>query len=288
MYPHPLRYIARYFISALKVVRAQHIMAENILTPIIKERNQGEKCEGYEKPKDTIEWVRDAMPLHEKDDYHFQSLCQLGITAAAIHTTSQSVTFALYDLASYPEYVSMLREEAVEVRNRFGGEFTLESMGELKKLDSFIKESQRMNPIIVTTVVRKILKPLTLSDGTYLPRNTITMAATEALSGDPTYYKEPEKFDGLRFYNLRQRSAEDEKRSQFVSTSQTHLHFGSGRHACPGRWFASHEMKLIIIAFIERYDLKLKKIEGRPKNMRYQHINAPDPNGEILLKSRGL
>ena len=36
-----------------------------------------------------------------------------------------------------------------------------------------------------------------------------------AIANDPNIYHEPDIFDGLRFYNLRQRSLEDEKKFQF-------------------------------------------------------------------------
>lgn len=281
-----MRYVARYFIPEMKVVRSQHEKAEKILGPIIKERNEIESLPDYNKPQDTIEWIRDATTGRDKEDYHLQALLQLGISAAAIHTTSQTVTAVLYNLATYPEYQDMLRQEAREVLNAGCGEYTLESMAQLKKLDSFIKESQRMDPITVMTVQRKVLKSLTLSDGTYIPKGTLTSVAAEAVSADPTNYTNPDQFDGQRFYDLCQESPELEKSSQFYSTSKSHLHFGTGRHACPGRWLASHEIKLVVLAFMERYEIKLKEGEGRPKNLRYQSLNAPNPTGEILLKSR--
>lgn len=43
---------------------------------------------------------------------------------------------------------------------------------------------------------------------------------------------------------------------------------------------------MILINFLERYDLKLKDGEERPKNFKWQIINSPDPMGEIMMKSR--
>lgn len=61
---------------------------------------------------------------------------------------------ALYDLACRPEYVEPLREEINEVLQEDGydvnGDGSLKlkktSMSKLRKLDSFIKESQRLSP----------------------------------------------------------------------------------------------------------------------------------------------
>lgn len=48
-----------------------------------------------------------------------------------------------------------------------------------------------------------------------------------------------------------------------VTTSDIHLAFGHGRHACPGRFFVAHELKLIGAALLLDYDIKA--IEERPK-----------------------
>jgi len=48
----------------------------------------------------------------------------------------------LYDLAAYPEYVAPLREEAEAVIKEEG--WSKKAIGKLHKLDSFLKESQRL------------------------------------------------------------------------------------------------------------------------------------------------
>jgi cytochrome P450 len=73
---------------------------------------------------------------------------------AAIHTTSMATTAAIYDLATYPEYIAPLREEIQKVLDEDGydvGEdgflrLKKSSMPKLWKLDSFLKESQRLTP----------------------------------------------------------------------------------------------------------------------------------------------
>lgn len=52
-------------------------------------------------------------------------------------------TNAIYELAARPEDLSMLREEVIAVLARHDGQYSMECVGDLKKLDSFVKESQR-------------------------------------------------------------------------------------------------------------------------------------------------
>ncbi len=57
----------------------------------------------------------------------------------------QAVTHALFDLASNPEYLKPLREEVEEVTNREG--WTKTALDQMCKVDSFLKESQRLRPV---------------------------------------------------------------------------------------------------------------------------------------------
>ena len=85
----------------------------------------------------------------------------LGMNFAAIHTSSmvirplishsyyyailtnskQSFTHALYQLATYPEYIGPMREETERVISSEG--WSKASMQKLYKIDSFLRESQR-------------------------------------------------------------------------------------------------------------------------------------------------
>jgi len=52
------------------------------------------------------------------------------------------LTHALYDLAAHPEYVEEMREEAEAMIEVHG--WTKTAMQRMRKIDSFLKESQRL------------------------------------------------------------------------------------------------------------------------------------------------
>jgi cytochrome P450 len=136
------------------------------------------------------------------------------------------------------------------------------------------------------TFQRQAKKTITLKDGTQIPEGATVFFPTVAVNFDAELYPDPDRFDGLRFYKLRHASPENEKKFQLTSISAEQMQFGMGRHACPGRAIASHQVKLILAQLLEKYDVRLKDGEGRPKTVLFQTNQFPDPQGEILFRDR--
>ena len=100
------------------------------------------------------------------------------------------------------------------------------------------------------------MSPITLSNGMYLPKNTIVEVDWYGISRDESIYPNPEEFDALRFYKLR-------------TDSPTYLAWNYGRHSCPGRYFAGNHVKLIFATLLLRYEIRnAEGVEGRAKNLR--------------------
>lgn len=196
-----------------------------------------------------------------------------------------------YDLAAMPELVKELREEAKQALGENEGVFTSNALQSMKKMDSLLKETLRLHPASLGTgpkrtlglphqltlnpasFQRKVLQPFTLSNGQVIPAGVIIEIPAAAISADPTVFENPTTFDPLRFYRLRQEakaagSVEGAAQNQFVSVSQSGLTFGYGRHACPGRFFAANEIKMILANAIMKYDMTLA--EGHTE--RYPNI----------------
>ena len=87
------------------------------------------------------------IELAEGEDAKPRSLAAmiLSLSLASNQTTTMALVEALYDLCAYPEYQMELREEVVTALNTEGG-WHKTAMTKMRKLDSFIKESQRMHP----------------------------------------------------------------------------------------------------------------------------------------------
>ena len=77
---------------------------------------------------------------------------------AAVHTTTQSFTHALFHLASNPTWAHELREEIEEVVAECG--WDKDALGKMRKLDSFLRESMRLNGLGSRTSLSSVHLPL--------------------------------------------------------------------------------------------------------------------------------
>ncbi|KAK1225701.1 hypothetical protein PQX77_011321 [Marasmius sp. AFHP31] len=134
-------------------------------------------------------------------------------------------------------------------------------MGRMRKLDSFMKEVQRLDPMVPFNVQRKVLKDFTFSDGTVVPAGTTVGVPARALQRDEAYFLNADKFEGFRFADMREEEGESIKHQMVTPTADFFL-FGHGRHACPGRFFAVNELKLLVAHILWNYDVRAENLEG--------------------------
>ena len=141
---------------------------------------------------------------------------------------------------------------------------------------------------------------LTLSTGDIVPHGVVIAFGNPFLPNSEVQYKpltNPDQpplseFCPWRYSDLRNIPGE-ENNHQFVTADPNNLSFGYGRHACPGRFFASNEIKVLIVELLKRYDLGLgpngedEKAEFmRPKTLEMGFAYMADPKAKVWFKSR--
>jgi len=204
------------------------------------------------------------------------------INFAAIHTSSLTFLHAFYYLAAFPEYMQPLRDEVEEIVRSEG--WTKAGLDRMYKIDSFIKESQRLRPLSNLLLTRVVGNDYTFSDGTTVPGGTLVAVSSHKIHLNDKVYNDPTTFDGFRFSKMR--LASSEKKVGMVTPSQDHLPFGLGRHACPGRYFAACELKLMFAHIVTTYDVKLENEGIRPPDMWVMTTCVPNPNTNVLFRKR--
>lgn len=101
---------------------------------------------------------------------------------------------------------------------------------------------------------------------------------------DPSLYPDPSKFNGHRYLALSQ-EPDEENKHQYVTLNQKHIGFGHGSHACPGRFFASNELKTLLVHLLIKYDWEFEDGK-RPANVKHGLTMTPDSEAVVLSRSR--
>ncbi|KAF7168574.1 hypothetical protein CNMCM5623_001556 [Aspergillus felis] len=259
--------------------------ATTLVKPILASRLEQEV-----EHDDLMQWIIDHYP-NQKDDVVLHTQLQLEAVQAATYNLAFQLIHFFYDLLVHPEYIEPLREEIQTVSESCSGRWTPTALAKLRKCDSFLKESQRLNPIGLVSVSRFALSPFRLPDGSTVPAGTSVSAPAMLTNTDKMLWDDPLVFDGYRFEKLRD-IGDNEQKFQFSSTSTSELNWGYGAHACPGRHFASNQIKVLMAALLLRYDFRFAKDQNsdteyrRPPNVVEGVRIMPNPNVEVFVRDR--
>ena len=298
-WPSILHPILVRILGSTREMQRQFQKARDIIEPVLKERaisKEAARLEGKSPPvyNDALEWMEQASQGEPYDP----TATQLILSTFSLHTTSDMITQAVFDLCGKEDLTKELREEVITVLSQEGWKKT--SLNKLHLMDSFLKESQRLKPLNIgekssTTGIATIAhfflaalrriaeEDVVLQDGTKIAKGTSLYVPVDWMR-DANFYESPETFDPYRFLKQRQ-IAGNETRAQLIVPAAEHMGFGLGLHACPGRFMASNTIKVALCHILVKYDFKLPECSV-PKQRRHGGIVQADPEMEIMVRRR--
>ena len=350
-FPKWLRPLVARFLPSVQQMKAQLRFVKDLFIPMINERWAAqeraieEKDPGYVPPDDFLQWMIDmAEDEQDKDPELLAHHTLLLMSLAVVHTSSMAMCHGLFDLMLMPDYLGPLREEIMETLAEGWENATKRSFDNQRRMDSFLRESQRFGPpgeceytgsaslvhfmsyadYFIVSFHRIIQEPITLSGGLFLPVGTHICFPSGPISKDPNFVENPHSFDGFRWCkNQNDRNAlkmltnpepfvngkhpevgmkstnemTDERlhlvpstSTSFVSISAENMHFGAGKQACPGRFFAACTIKAIFSKIIMDYDFKYE--EGRdnrkPANICVGEHILPNTTTPVMFRKRSI
>ncbi|EHK21999.1 uncharacterized protein TRIVIDRAFT_91346 [Trichoderma virens Gv29-8] len=288
--PHFLRPFIAPFLSQVRSLEGCKALITRKLNGLLQER---EKKQDSEKPAgddevggELLDWFRSQYS--HKPTVKELARDQLLATFASIYNLTNALTYVVFDLASHPEYIEELRAELQEVVGE-DGVINKTTIMQLVKLDSFVRESQRLRPTSLVNIPRVVTAPkgLKLTTGHIIPPGFLVMVRAQPINLSPTLYPEPEKFDAFRFAKMRAQPG-NEMKFQHTSTGTDNINFGHGIWACPGRFFASAQVKVVAAHLIRNFDIRLPEGKEKPVPQYGGLAIFPDAVAEIELRSRKL
>ncbi|KAI3334656.1 cytochrome P450 [Ustulina deusta] len=258
---------------------------------------------------DYVQWAVDhalAKPVANPAEFEPRVIAaRFSVLAfAAIQSSVITLTNVVFDLAasgSCAGSLAAMREEVLretmtathDNNNKAGGEgsergWTKTALARMTHVDSALRESLRINGFVERGIMKMVVAPagVTLPDGSHVPRGTKVGVSGYSIHHDERNYVDAKRYDAFRFARPRdgdgdaagkkkEKEKEKKKRPQgLVNTSETFLSFSHGSHACPGRFFATNQLKIALGHIALLYDIE--PVAERPANKwLFGHIAPP-------------
>ncbi|KAF3759878.1 cytochrome P450 [Cryphonectria parasitica EP155] len=265
-----LRPIKQLFLEPCVRLRRARDEAHDLIQPVVEQRRalvRKALAAGSKPPRktDSISWMYEtARDKSEQVDY---SGNQLMLMMVSIHTTTEQLSQTLVNLLANPHLIQPLRDEIASVVGAEGWSKT--ALHNMRLMDAFLRESSRFNPLSHVSMNRRVVRPMTLSTGEKLPVGAIVMISDNY--ADPTLYADPDKFDPYRYIAAREANPHS---NYHVSLTPSHMGFGYGAHACPGRFLASNMMKIAMAFMVMNYDWRVgAELRARSKKEREVEVD---------------
>ncbi|XP_063066734.1 cytochrome P450 3A30-like [Engraulis encrasicolus] len=161
---------------------------------------------------------------------------------AGYETTSTTLNFLCYNLATNPDTMKKLQDEIDEVFPD-KSDVQYEPLMQMEYLDCVINETLRLYPPAAR--VDRVCKKTVDIRGVLIPKGMVVMAPTFPLQRDPDLWTDPDTFNPERF----------SKENKDSIDPYSFLPFGIGPRNCLGMRFALVSMKLAIVELLQNFTL---------------------------------
>ncbi|KAJ0163085.1 Ent-kaurene oxidase [Colletotrichum tanaceti] len=276
--------------------------------------------EADKRQEDLLSWFIDHAESQDDPyllDPEVLSARILLLNAFALHTNVFALVHMILDIVGSgaeqgSATVAELRREIIEVRR--GGDnnnnnnnntahhdddhgerrqtgWDKRSLARLERLDSSFRESQRVNTILSLGPLRIVGRDgLTTPSGIRIPAGYQVGIPAYSIHHDTDIYgPDAQAFRPFRFHDRRRdaRGTGDNlkgARQAWATTSADYLSFGAGLNSCPGRFFASGMLKVLMADILLRYDFEFQ--EKRPENLWFGTNHIPPVKATIRIRRR--
>ncbi|RVE75996.1 hypothetical protein OJAV_G00004360 [Oryzias javanicus] len=239
-----------FFLSALQKIKSDH-----------KNNKQKSRVDFLQLMIDSQKDNQNGQQDKGLSDHEILSQSMIFIFAG-YETTSSSLTFLAYNLATNPEVMKKLQKE---IDATFPNKAPIQyvPLMEMEYLDCVVNESLRLYPI--ASRLERVAKATVEINGLVIPKNMTVMIPTWPIHRDPEIWPEPEEFKPERF----------SKENKEKIDPYTYMPFGVGPRNCIGMRFALVSMKLALVEILQKYSFTVCKETEIPFELDIQGLIAP-------------
>uniref|UniRef100_A0A8C9F918 Uncharacterized protein n=1 Tax=Pavo cristatus TaxID=9049 RepID=A0A8C9F918_PAVCR len=162
---------------------------------------------------------------------------------AGYETTSSTLSYISYHLATHPDVQKRLQDEVdANLPNKAAP--TYDAVMQMEYLDMVVNESLRLYP--AGGRIDRICKKTVEFNGVTIPKGMVVMIPVYVLHHDPVYWPKPEEFRPERF----------SKENRENIDPYTYLPFGAGPRNCIGMRFALLVIKVAVVVLLQNFSFK--------------------------------
>ncbi|XP_060755323.1 cytochrome P450 3A30-like isoform X1 [Neoarius graeffei] len=259
--------VTDFFYASLQKIKSQHVTKDHKkrvdFMQLMIDSQKSEKDDLNDK--ETNKGLTDHEILSQSMIFIF----------AGYETSSSTLSFLFYNLATNPETMKKLQEEIDQTFSN-KAEIDYDSVMNMDYLDAALNESLRLFPIALR--LERVCKKTVEINGIIIPKDTVITVPIYALHRDPEYWTDPETFNPERFTQKNKESIEP----------YVYMPFGLGPRNCIGMRFALVAMKLAIVEILQRFDISLSEETKVPLKLSTTGLLAPDEPIKLYFTPRKM
>ncbi|XP_036248466.1 cytochrome P450 3A12-like [Molothrus ater] len=223
---------------------------KNVFTKMKKEREKGSSTERVDflqlmiESQTSHDGSKSAETNLDKTLSDEEILAQaLIFVFAGYETTSSTLSYIAYNLATHPDVQQRLQDEVdAHLPNKAAP--TYAAVTQMEYLDMVVSESIRLYP--AGGRIERVCKKTVELNGVTIPEGMVVMIPAFVLHRDPQYWPEPDEFRPERF----------SKENKEGIDPYTFLPFGAGPRNCIGMRFAHLVVKVAVIVLLQNFSFR--------------------------------
>jgi len=192
------------------------------------------------------------------------------ILLAGEDTTSNSISWALYYLAQYPEIITKIRNEAYTIYSNEQTPKSTQDLSKLKYANAVAQEVIRLKPV-TPNLYMQANEDVTIHNF-HIPKDTSIMLQNKVSQTQEQYFSNPNEF-------IPERWLKNGCPMHKNHNPDTIKAFGGGARFCPGKNLAMHEMTIAISSICKHFDFSLAV---KPEEVKEQFAFTMYPENLIL------